>query len=186
MTSLRQGSRAGRATALDYLDPELENVLRRIEACGLTRRYGEQLAVDHLDRTVPSGEILGLLGPNGAGKSTTVRKLTGYVRPTDGAAQLAGFDVGLDPVSAGEHIGIVPEEVNAYADLTVWQNMMLMAELHGIPHGRRTQRGAELAALFDLADRRKQKGRISPTTFATGSRSTWRSAIPKSCSSILG
>ena len=130
-----------------------------IEAHGLCRRFGDALAVDHVEFVVRRGEIFGFLGPNGAGKSTTVRMLTGYVPPTEGHALLAGIDVGLDPSAARRHVGVVPEEANVYADLTVWQNVMLMAELHGVARARRTARGEELLEAFGLADRRRQKGR---------------------------
>ena len=130
-----------------------------IEACGLTRRYGERLAVDRVDFTVPYGEVFGFLGPNGAGKSTTVRMLTGYVPPSAGTARLAGYDIAKDPVAARAHIGVVPEEANVYADLTVWQNVMLMAELHAVGRRRRTERGAEVLGLFGLTGRERQKGR---------------------------
>src|SRR5579859_3379414 len=111
-----------------------------IEADGLTRRYGERVAVDHVDFSISRGEIFGFLGPNGAGKSTTVRMLTGYVPPTGGTARVAGCDIVGEPVSARQHIGVVPEEASAYADLSVWQNIMLMGELHSISSRRRTER----------------------------------------------
>jgi ABC-2 type transport system ATP-binding protein len=130
-----------------------------IEAHGLCRRFGDALAVDHVEFVVRRGEIFGFLGPNGAGKSTTVRMLTGYLPPSEGRALLAGIDVGHDPSAARRHIGVVPEEANVYADLTVWQNVMLMAELHGLARARRTARGEELLETFGLADRRRQKGR---------------------------
>jgi ABC-2 type transport system ATP-binding protein len=130
-----------------------------IEAEGLTRRFGRRLAVDHVHFAVPRGEIFGFLGPNGAGKSTTVRMLTGYIPPSEGRARIAGHDVAAEPVAAREGIGVVPEEGNVYADLSVWQNVMLMAELHGVPRTRRKQRGAELLETFGLDERRRQKGR---------------------------
>jgi ABC-2 type transport system ATP-binding protein len=130
-----------------------------IEADGLTRHYGERVAVDHIHFTISRGEVFGFLGPNGAGKSTTVRMLTGYIPPTSGTACVAGFDIVAEPVSARQHIGVVPEEASAYADLSVWQNVMLMGELHSVPRRRRTERGTELIELFGLADRRDQKGR---------------------------
>jgi ABC-2 type transport system ATP-binding protein len=130
-----------------------------IEARALTRRYGDLIAVNHVSFSVGAGEIFGFLGPNGAGKSTTVRILTGFLAPTDGSAHVAGIDMSLDPVAGRQHMGVVPEEANVYADLTVWQNVMLMAELHGIGKRQRTQRGGELLETFGLAERRDQKGR---------------------------
>ena len=130
-----------------------------IAANGLTRRYGDRAAVDHVTFSVARGEIFGFLGPNGAGKSTTVRMLTGFIAPSEGSAHVAGIDMAKDPVAARQHIGVVPEEANVYADLTVWQNVMLMAELHGVERRRRTERGVELLAQFSLNERRQQKGR---------------------------
>jgi len=130
-----------------------------IEARGLTRRFGSLVAVDHVDFNVRRGEIFGFLGPNGAGKTTTVRMLTGCILPDEGCAFIDGHDIVNEPVAAREHLGIVPEEGNVYADLTVWQNVMLMGELHGVPRARRRQRGKELLELFGLNDKEAQKGR---------------------------
>jgi ABC-2 type transport system ATP-binding protein len=130
-----------------------------IEAHGLTRRYGDRVAVDGVTFVVVPGEIFGLLGPNGAGKSTTLRMLTGYLAPSAGRVRIAGIDMAEDPTAARECISVVPEEANVYADLTVWQNVMLMAELHGVGRQQRTRRGSDLLAQFGLSDRHRQKGR---------------------------
>lgn len=130
-----------------------------IDVKGLSRRYGERTAVDGLSFSVRRGEVFGFLGPNGAGKSTTVRMLTGYLTPSAGSVRVAGFDMASDPVAARDHIGVVPEEANVYADLTVWQNVMLMAELHGVPRKAREQRGDDLLSMFAMGDRKQQKGR---------------------------
>jgi ABC-2 type transport system ATP-binding protein len=128
-------------------------------AAGLTRRFGERLAVDNLSFAVEHGEVFGFLGPNGAGKTTTARLLTGFLRPTAGQAWVAGYNMARHPSAARRRMGVVPEEANAYADLTVWQNVMLMAELHGVPKAVRTARARELLETFDLAERSRQKGR---------------------------
>ncbi len=130
-----------------------------IEARGLTRKYGDLAAVDQIDFAIGRGEIFGFLGPNGAGKSTTVRMLTGYIPPTAGAITVAGYDLLSHPSAARRHLGVVPEEANVYADLTVWHNIMLMAELHGVSKELRTRRGRELVGTFGLAERTKQIGR---------------------------
>src|SRR5579863_772758 len=83
-----------------------------IEAIGLTRHYGERVAVDHIHFSIGRGEVFGFLGPNGAGKSTTVRMLTGYIPPTSGTARIAGCDIVAEPVSARQHIGVVPEDAS--------------------------------------------------------------------------
>ena len=133
--------------------------MNAIEARGLTRRYGSLLAVDRVSFAVRRGEIFGFLGPNGAGKSTTVRMLTGYVSPSEGSALLDGHDILTDSLAARARLGVVPEEANVYVDLTVWQNVMLMAELHGVSRTERTRRGMALLELFELAERRGDRGR---------------------------
>ena len=133
--------------------------MNAIEARGLTRRYGSVLAVDRVSFAVRRGEIFGFLGPNGAGKSTTVRMLTGYVSLSEGSALLDGHDILTDSLAARRRLGVVPEEANVYVDLTVWQNVMLMAELHGVSRTERTRRGMALLELFELAERRGDRGR---------------------------
>ncbi|TRZ56651.1 MAG: ABC transporter ATP-binding protein [Rhodocyclaceae bacterium] len=130
-----------------------------IVAEGLTRKFGDRLAVDRVSFAVGGGEIFGFLGPNGAGKSTTARMLTGFIPSTEGKAFIAGYDIAERPSTARRHIGVVPEEANVYADLTVWQNIMLMAELHGVAKAIRTTRGNALLRSFDLTTRAEQKGR---------------------------
>ena len=137
-----------------------ETQMDAIEVRGLTRRYGALLAVDHVSFAVRRGEVFGFLGPNGAGKSTTVRMLTGYVPPSDGSALLDGHDIVTDGLAARRRLGVVPEEANVYVDLTAWQNVMLMAELHGVPRTERTRRGTELLDLFGLSERRQDRGRV--------------------------
>jgi ABC-2 type transport system ATP-binding protein len=130
-----------------------------IEARDLVRRYGDVVAVDCVSFEILRGEVFGFLGPNGAGKTTTVRMLTGVIEPTGGKATVDGYDVVRDAVASRRRLGIVPEQANVYVDLTVWQNVMLMAQLYGVGRKRRRQRGDELLGLFGLADRRGQKGR---------------------------
>ena len=126
---------------------------------GLTRRFGDRIEVDQVSFEVAHGEVFGFLGPNGAGKSTTARMLTGFIRPTSGRALIAGLDVSTQSSAARRLIGVVPEEANVYADLTVLQNVLLMAELHGISKTQRLARASELLQLFDMQERKPQKGR---------------------------
>jgi ABC-2 type transport system ATP-binding protein len=136
--------------------------LRRGQALvadGLTRRFGDRVAVDHVSFEVAHSEVFGFLGPNGAGKSTTARMLTGFMQPTTGRALIAGLDVATQASSARRLIGVVPEEANVYADLTVLQNVLLMAELHGISKPQRLARASELLQVFDMQERKQQKGR---------------------------
>jgi ABC-2 type transport system ATP-binding protein len=128
-------------------------------ADALTRAFDGRLAVDAVSFEVASGEIFGFLGPNGAGKSTTARMLTGFILPTSGRAFVKGIDVAQRPSAARRQIGVVPEEANAYADLSVWDNVMLMAELHGVDHATRVTRSRELLDRFELIARAGQRGR---------------------------
>ena len=130
-----------------------------VQVTNLTKRFGGFTAVDGVTFNIQRGEIFGFLGPNGAGKTTTVRMLTGYIAPTSGTALLDGYDVVASPIAARRHLGVAPEEANVYVDLSVWHNVMLMAELHGLPRAGRTKRGRELLEMFGLADRMKEKGR---------------------------
>ncbi len=131
-----------------------------IDVKGLTRHYGDLVAVDHVEFDVEEGEMFGFLGPNGAGKTTTVRMLTGVLDPTAGTATIEGHDIEHEPLGAREHLGIVPEEANVYLDLSVWRNVMLMGELHGMCREKRTERGRSLLKRLGLDDRRQQKARV--------------------------
>jgi ABC-2 type transport system ATP-binding protein len=124
----------------------------------LSRAFGERVAVDAVSFEVAAGEIFGFLGPNGAGKSTTARMLTGFITPTSGRALISGIDMAVRPSAARRHIGVVPEEANVYADLSVWANVMLMAELHAVPKAARIERATRLLERFDLAGRAEEKG----------------------------
>ena len=128
-------------------------------ADALTRTFGDRVAVDAVSFDVPPGEIFGFLGPNGAGKSTTARMLTGFVPPTAGRALVNGVDVAQRGAAARRHIGVVPEEANVYADLSVRDNVMLMAELHGVDYATRNQRLRALLDRFELTPRAGQRGR---------------------------
>jgi ABC-2 type transport system ATP-binding protein len=112
-----------------------------LAAVGLPRRFGEQVAVDHLSFAVASGEVFGFLGPNGAGKSTTARMLTGFLPPSEGVARVEGIDVNRHPTRARRRIGVVPEEASVYVDLSVRRNVLLMGELHGVARAVRERSG---------------------------------------------
>lgn len=90
-----------------------------IELKGLTKRYGEKVAVDNLSFTIEKGEVVGFLGPNGAGKSTTMNMLTGYISATEGQALIDGYDILETPNEAKRRIGYLPEQPPLYLDMTV-------------------------------------------------------------------
>ena len=130
-----------------------------IEAKKLTRKFGNLVAVNQVAFGVYQGEIFGFLGPNGAGKTTTVRMLTGVIDPTEGTATIQGHDILKEPLLSRAHIAVVPEEANVYLELSVWQNLILMAELHGIARHRYLQEAELLLDTLGLSDRKKQKAR---------------------------
>jgi ABC-2 type transport system ATP-binding protein len=131
-----------------------------IEAKRLTRKFSNLVAVNGVEFEVYPGDIFGFLGPNGAGKTTTVRMLTGVIDPTEGTATIQGHDIRKEPLLSRAHIAVVPEEANVYLDLSVWQNLMLMAELHGVARDRRLQEANRLLDALGLAERKKQKARV--------------------------
>ena len=128
-----------------------------IVVSNLTKRFGELVAVDHISFKVKRGEFFGFLGPNGAGKTTTIRMLTGVIKPDGGTALVMGYDIERESIKAKQVMGIVPETANAYIDLTVWQNLMFMGELYGIPKEERKRRGESLLRELGLYDRRDFK-----------------------------
>ena len=109
-----------------------------IVARGLTKRFGEFTASDHISFDIPRGQIFGLLGPNGAGKSTTFKMLCGLLRPTEGEGRVAGFDLRTDGAEARNRLGYMAQKFSLYGDLTVAQNLRFFAGVYGLErrHGR--------------------------------------------------
>jgi ABC-2 type transport system ATP-binding protein len=128
-----------------------------IEVEGLTKYYGDVLAVDHIDFQVPRGEVFGFLGPNGAGKTTTQRMLTTLLEPTAGCILIDGHDLARDPYPVKRRMGLVPEESNVYTELTAWGNLMFNARLYRVPRAERETRGRELLETFGLWEKRDVK-----------------------------
>jgi ABC-2 type transport system ATP-binding protein len=106
---------------------------------GLTKRFGDVIAVDHLDLELSPGQICGLLGPNAAGKSTTIRMLAGIIRPTSGSASVLGLDLVSDSEAIKSHIGYVAQNFALYPELTVAENLAFYSSLYKeVPHARQT------------------------------------------------
>ena len=127
-----------------------------IEAEGLVKHFGRQVALAGLDLAVPTGAILGVLGPNGAGKTTAIRILTTLSRPDRGWARVGGFDVGLDPAQVRRRIGVAAQATTLDEFLTGRQNLVMVGELSGLKRVRARERAAELLdrlALDEAADR---------------------------------
>ncbi|MDQ8165255.1 MAG: ABC transporter ATP-binding protein [Gemmatimonadota bacterium] len=123
---------------------------------GLRKVFGDRVAVEGLDLTIPRGEVFGLLGPNGSGKTTTIRMLCGLMAPTAGSADVVGFDVASSGERVRERIGYMSQRYGLYDDLTVFENLRFYGTVYGL-HGeaRATRLEAHLGAL-GLEDRRTQ------------------------------
>lgn len=125
---------------------------------GLTKVFNNVLiAVDHVSFNVREGEIFGFLGPNGAGKTTTINMLITVLRPTEGSASILGYDIVKQANSVRKVIGVVPQEYTADEDLTGYENIMLCADLYGIPREVARRRALELLELVELADFKDKK-----------------------------
>jgi len=128
-----------------------------IEALDLTKKYGDLVAVDHINFTVKKGEIFGFLGPNGAGKTTTIRMLTGISIPTEGTATIMGHDIQRQTIKAKEQMGIVPDVSNVYNELSAWENLIFTGRLYDMPKAFRESRAEELLKMFGLYERRREE-----------------------------
>lgn len=135
-----------------------------INVNGLTKKFGEFTAVDHISFQVKKGEIFGLLGPNGAGKSTTIRMLTTLSIPTEGSAVVAGFDVQKQDGKVRQHVGLVSEKMIMYDELTARENLKLFGKLYDIPSDVLEKR---ISKLLDFV-RMQQWADHRIDTFSTG------------------
>lgn len=122
----------------------------KIALSKLTKRFGPLTAVDGIDMTVDSGEVLGFLGPNGAGKSTTMKMVTGFLTPTDGRALVDGIDVTVDPVAAKQRIGYLPEGAPCYGDMTPRTFLNFIAEIRAMSGPERTRAIDDVVARVEL------------------------------------
>jgi ABC-2 type transport system ATP-binding protein len=123
-----------------------------IQAENLTRRFGDLVAVDRLNLSVPRGVIFGFLGPNGAGKSTTINMLTTLLPPTAGMAKVGGFDIQQESLEVKRRIGMVPEEISLYERLTASEQIELVGRLHGLGHAEIERRTPSLLEVLELEE----------------------------------
>ena len=100
-----------------------------LEVKNLKKNFGDFVAVKGVSFSVKEGEVLGFLGPNGAGKSTTMRMITGFLPPTSGTAIVNGHDISIDPISAKEDIGYLPESAPSYRAMTVKDYLLFIASV---------------------------------------------------------
>jgi len=123
----------------------------------LTKRYGSETAVNHLNLTVGEGEVFGFLGPNGAGKTTSILMFLGLTEPTSGKVRVVGFDPTRDPFHVKEKVGYLPENVGFYDDMDARQNLRFIARLNRIPDKVSNPRIDETLNLVGLLDEAKKK-----------------------------
>jgi ABC-2 type transport system ATP-binding protein len=125
-----------------------------VQTFGITKRFDDFTAVDHLDLQIKH-EVFGLLGPNGAGKTTLIRMLVTVLTPTEGTATVAGADIVREADKVRERIGVVTQASTLDIELTALQNMNLYGMYYGIPRKRRQEKISELLEVVGLADRAK-------------------------------
>jgi ABC-2 type transport system ATP-binding protein len=137
-----------------------------IRAEGLTKHYGATLAVDHINLEVRSGEIVGILGPNGSGKTTTILMLLGLTEPTEGRAEVAGYDPLREPLEVKRRVGYLPDSIGFYDGLSARDNLAYTGRLAGLSRDEIDQRFTEALARVGLPD----VGRERVGTFSRGMR----------------
>jgi len=136
---------------------EKENAPFAVSLNGITKRFGDFIAVDSVSLTVPKGEIFGFLGPNGAGKSTTIRMMCGILSPTSGNGTVAGFDIIRQAELIKENIGYMSQRFSLYEDLTVEENIAFYAGVYRLPVEKRMERIEWVISMAGVGDRRTSK-----------------------------
>jgi len=126
-----------------------------LEVVGLTRRFGDRVAVDDVSFSIPPGEIYGLLGPNGAGKTTTIKMVCGLLHPDRGTVRIAGHPAGS--LAAKAQVGYVPQDIALYPDLTGRENLRFLGRLFGLGSDLLDERVDEALELTNLGDRAKER-----------------------------
>ncbi|MGD0917665.1 MAG: ABC transporter ATP-binding protein [Thermodesulfobacteriota bacterium] len=128
-----------------------------IEADGLTKKYGSQIAVNDLTLQIREGEVFGFLGPNGAGKTTTLLMFLGLTEPTSGKIRVCGFDPTREPLRVKEKVGFLPENIGFYDDMDAEQNLRYVARLNRIPDEVSARSIEELLIMVGLSEEAGKK-----------------------------
>jgi ABC-2 type transport system ATP-binding protein len=123
----------------------------------LSKTFGNLKAVDNISFEIEEGEIFGLLGPNGAGKTTTINMLTTLLKPTSGGAEVCGYNIFKQATEVRRNVGVVPQEYTADEDMTGINNILLCADLYGIPRSDSKPHAQELLKLVELQDAANKK-----------------------------
>jgi len=126
-----------------------------VDVMNLVKTFGKQEAVKGVSFSIGKGEIFGLLGPNGAGKSTTINMMCGYLEPTTGDTIVQGHSTSKEPRAVKKIIGVVPQEIALYKDLTAQENLDFFGEIYGLSGKERKERSEAVLHFVGLYDRRK-------------------------------
>ena len=135
--------------------PTMPLIIAKVE--NLSKAFGKLKAVDNVSFEVKMGEIFGFVGPNGAGKTTTINMLTTLIKPSSGNAVVCGYDIFKDANEVRRNVGVVPQEYTADEDMTGINNVLLCADLYGIPRSDSKPHAQELLKLVELQDAAKRK-----------------------------
>ncbi len=147
-----------------------------IEVRGLTRRFGDRVAVSDVTFDVRSAEVFAFLGPNGSGKSTTIRMLCGILEPTAGEGRVLGYDIRSEPEQIKQHIGYMSQRFSLYEDLTVRENLEFYAGIYEVSRTDLRLRLDELVAMAGLRGRERQlAGQLS---------GGWKQRLALSCAIV--
>lgn len=131
--------------------------MKAIQTFKLTKRFNNLVAVNGIDLSIGQGELFSLLGPNGAGKTTTINMLCCLLKPTEGTAQIMGYDIIKEPFKVKENIGVSPQETAISERLNSWENLALVGKIHGISSAEVKTRSGELLKLMGLIERGKDR-----------------------------
>lgn len=132
-----------------------------VEVRGLTKTFksdGKEIqAVEGIDLNIKQGEIFSLLGPNGAGKTTTISMISGLIAPTSGEAMIGGYSIQKNPIDAKRLLGVIPQEIALYLNLSARQNLEFFGKMYGLRGKELSSRVDEVLEFIDLTDRQKDK-----------------------------
>ncbi len=126
-----------------------------IQVNNLSKSFDEIQAVNNISFTIKKGEIFGLLGPNGAGKSTTINMLSTILQSDSGSILIDGIDIKADPKACKKLIGVVPQEISLYEELSAYDNLLFWGNLYGIPSKELKENINSILGLIGLSNRKK-------------------------------
>lgn len=144
------------------VQPRPEHHAIAVQVKGLTRSFGDFVAVDHIDLEVAAGQIFGFLGPNGAGKSTTIRMLCGLLLPSGGSGTVGGYDIIASSADIKQNIGYMSQRFSLYDDLTVEENINFFSGIYSVPAMKKKARKEWVLEMAGLTDRRSAVTRVLP------------------------